>query len=353
MIHRKSRVWALADLRQLYSKDSVGSLMHRVPEGMTLLSSLSVREAVRELSLASYRVPDPCRSGGIFLIRDAQKRILGHTTWSTLIKMNAGASPADALSCSSAAAVDEGGAAAKAPSATALEGPLLIDSSVAEVGTAAAPGREPVYAYTCGGEGGGEGAEPGTAVVEAAAVVQSLKPLESLKQHPADLLLLSVLQPFVHVLRVDDSTDELLRLQMIAVAPVIPVIDAEGILVGVVRPRDAMLLMQTRISQLLSGDGDSYSKSTVLFLVKKRIVWLLLLAVLNFGVSDGGRLRAMVRSATLTLPPLPLPTSRLPPSSAPSKRRSKRISCSRASSPCSRAWAATLARRRAALSLPR
>ncbi len=240
------------DLRRRYPKDSVGSLMHRVPDGMTLLSSLSVREAVRELSLAAYRVADPRRSGGIFLIRDAENRLLGYTEAVTLMKMNAGVGPADALSRSFASAATD-----SAPTAT----------SWGEAAVATKPWGE-------------------------AAVATKL--LKSPQQDPADLMLLSVLQPFIHVLRVDDNTDELLRQQMIVAAPVLPVIDAEGILVGVVRPRDAMLLMQARIAQFLAGDGDSYSKSTVLFLVKKRVVWLLLLAALNFGVSDGGRLRAMV-----------------------------------------------------------
>jgi hypothetical protein len=280
-------VWALADLRQLYTKDSVGSLMHRVPVGMTLPSSLSVREAVRELSLASYRVPDPYRSGGIFLIRDDQKRLLGYIAWATLIKMNAGATLADALLC-----YDKSGAAVKAPSTTALgAGVAVAKAGVAVVPEAAAPEHEPVYVYTCGGEGGGEGAEAGATGPSlmkgpaAVAVALAEKSLDSLQQDPADLLLLSVLQPFAHVLLVDDTTDELLRQQLLVTAPLLPVVDAEGILVGIIRPRDAMLLMQTRMSQLMSGDGDSYTKSTVLFLVKKRVVWLLLLAALNFGVS--------------------------------------------------------------------
>jgi Mg/Co/Ni transporter MgtE len=225
------------DLRRQYPKNSVGAIMHRVPDGSTLLSSLTVREAVAELSRGSTRVADPRRLGGIFLVRDGENRLLGWTEAVTLLKINAGVAPADAQSRADGAAAD-------------------------------------------GAPRTGAGAAAAEAAAAALAAVAA-RP----QQDPANFLLLSVLQPLVHVLRVADDTDELLRQALIATVPLLPVVDADGLLVGVIRPRDAHTLMQTRIAFLSSGDGDSYSKSSVLFLVRKRIVWLLILAVLNFGVA--------------------------------------------------------------------
>ena len=230
---------AACDLRRKYPKDSVGAIMHRVPDGGTLLSTLTVREAVAQLALASTRVADPRRLGGVFLVRDGENRLLGWTEAVTLLKISAGVAPADAFSR------DGGAKDAAAPS---------------------------------------EGA--GAAAAEAAASARAAMAARP-QQDPANYLLLSVLQPLVHVLRVTDDTDELMRQMLIATVPILPVVDADGILVGVIRPRDANALMQARIAYLSSGDGDSYSKSSVLFLVRKRILWLIILAVLNFGVRRG------------------------------------------------------------------
>jgi Mg/Co/Ni transporter MgtE len=265
------------DLRRKYPKDSVGSLMHRIPDGMTLLSSLTVGEAIREISLASYRVSDPRRSGGIFLVRDGENRLLGYTEAITLLKMNAGVAPADALSRTDGYSVKALGAGvADGSSIKALGVGVANGSSIKALGAGVADGSS-IKALGAG-----------AAVAEAVAAALAVTPRAGPKQNPADYLLLSVLQPIVHVLRVDDNTDELLRQQMIATVPLLPVVDDAGILMGVIRASDAVQLMQARISYLSSGDGDSYSKSSVLFLVKKRVVWLLILAALNFGVRIWG-----------------------------------------------------------------
>ena len=64
-------------------------------------------------------------------------------------------------------------------------------------------------------------------------------------------------------------------------------VDAEGVLKGLVRHHDALKVLNDRIATISAGDSGihSYSKASAFLLVKKRLFWLLVLAALNFGVA--------------------------------------------------------------------
>jgi magnesium transporter len=103
-----------------------------------------------------------------------------------------------------------------------------------------------------------------------------------------DAQLLDVHAPVALVLRTDDPTEELLRQFTVADVGLVPVLDERGRLAGVVRPRDAMKLLNKRLEQALAASDTgitSYSKASWHLLVRKRIFWLLVLAMLNFGVA--------------------------------------------------------------------
>ena len=94
--------------------------------------------------------------------------------------------------------------------------------------------------------------------------------------------------PVALVLRTGDATEELLRQFTVADVGLVPVVDDDGKLLGVVRPRDAMKLLNKRLEQALAASDTgitSYSKAPWHLLVRKRIFWLFVLALLNFGVA--------------------------------------------------------------------
>jgi len=98
----------------------------------------------------------------------------------------------------------------------------------------------------------------------------------------------SVTRSLQLVLCTKDPTDELLRQFTVADMWLVPVVDDEGTLVGVVRPRDALKLLNKRLEQALAASDTgitSYSKAPWWFLVRMRIFWLFVLAMLNFGVA--------------------------------------------------------------------
>jgi magnesium transporter len=101
------------------------------------------------------------------------------------------------------------------------------------------------------------------------------------------LLLSDVVTPFLSVPEVGDESDELLRMFTVSPHATLPVVDAEGVLKGLVRHHDALKVLNDRIATISAGDSGihSYSKASAFLLVKKRLFWLLVLAALNFGVA--------------------------------------------------------------------
>jgi len=247
---------AACDFVRCFPEGSVGRLMHRVPPGMALAGSTTVAKAAADVASATVgRGPDPRRTGGIFLIRDSSNALLGWTDAPSIAKVSAGARMDHVRyyglgeqATSSWVAADLGkGAAPASPETETLKLPAPWAETEAEA--------------------------------------EASPPSSSSQQTLANIAF-----PLVHVLRVDDDADELLRQFGVADYACLPVVDAGGVLLGVVRPRDAVRVLNARYAALLSASSTdtgitSYSKSSVVLLIRKRIVWLLILAALNFGVA--------------------------------------------------------------------
>lgn len=269
VLHADER--AACDMVRQYGADSVGRVMHRVPPGMALVGTTTVDEAVAALSDCQDRAVDPRRSGGILLVRSHDNRLLGWTDLSTLVKLSRGGRVEDLRYAGMDEAVPStaAGKAAAAGREAAAEKEAavgLLHAADATSVSVDSPSPPELVAHPV--KAGGQGAD----AVETAPGARTVQ---------------SVAFPLVHLLQVDDDTDELLRQYSVTDLSTIPVVDAGGMLLGVVRPRDAVKLLNARVAAASSADTGitSYSKSSVLLLVRKRIIWLLILAALNFGVA--------------------------------------------------------------------
>lgn len=255
---------ASVDITRLFPQESVGRVMHRIPPAMCLLSSLSVEQALMEIRKAGKETGwgnDPRRSGGMLLIRDAHNKMVGWTDLATLLRVCEGAAVGDVRYHGTEVAVggDTG----------ALHEPIV-----------------PLAAPVVGGASVDNMSSTSSSSDSAPAVsADALKPV-LLASGPTSLLS-ALAYPLLHTLQVTDDVEEMLRVYSVAEYSCIPVVDGEGVLQGVVRGRDAVKLYAAKLAAAGSSDTGikSYSKSSVLLLVRKRIVWLLILAALNFGVA--------------------------------------------------------------------
>ena len=279
------------DLARAYGATSVGRLMHHVPPSMVLLATSSVAEALAALAArgggsggGGGKPAGPAAEtrtggagsagsagsaryvGGLLLVRDAQNKLLGWTDAAALLAAHQQPATAAALDGSSDGA-NRPAPPAPAPAALRVSySARNLSAAAAAAALAPAPAPAPEAGSSAGS---GAGAMPPAAAAATA------------------LLLSDVVTPFLSVPEVSDESDELLRMFTVSPHATLPVVDAEGVLKGLVRHHDALKVLNDRIATISAGDSGihSYSKASAFLLVKKRLFWLLVLAALNFGVA--------------------------------------------------------------------
>lgn len=245
------------DLKRGYPVDSVGRIMHHVPTGMALLSTITVGQALEAVGSLNRVAVDPKRSGGVLFVRTSQNKLVGWTDSTALLRLAHGMSAHDA-SYYGKDAVAQAIASKK----------VVGDSNPESESTAAASSSS-------------------TQLSNVAESPRSPKAATPIDIEASNRILADVAFPFLHVLQTTDNTDELLRQYSVSDNSALPVVDAEGILLGVVRARDSIKLLNARIATISAGDSGihSYSKASPILLVQKRLFWLFVLAALNFGVA--------------------------------------------------------------------
>jgi len=268
------------DLARGYGTASVGRIMHHLPPEMILLAGSTVDEALatlaeRNAAKLAERGDATRRARGMLLVRDEQNRLVGWTDAATLLGLQRVASSSKA-----AAGVGSGGEQLplKQLQSPEQEPALLRRPSAAarRLSAAAAAAAVP----DAGGASAGAGAMPPELPAAPLLSPPSLPP-------PPPQLLSDIATPFLSVPKVTDENDELLRLLTVSPHSTLPVVDSDGVLMGLVRHHDAIRVLNDRIATISAGDSGihSYSKASAFLLVKKRLFWLLVLAALNFGVA--------------------------------------------------------------------
>jgi len=273
---------AATDLARAYGTASVGRIMHHLPPEIILLASSTVDEALatlaeRNVGKLAERDDAKRRARDMLLVRDAENRLVGWTDAATLLGLQRAASSKVAAAGSGAEAGGEQPPPKQEPA------PLRRPSAAARRLSSAAA----AVAATAASAGASVGAGAGATPSEAPAAAQ---PPPSPQQPPPPrrpLLLSEVATPFLSVPKVTDESDELLRQLTVSTHSTLPVVDSDGVLMGLVRHHDAIRVLNERIATISAGDSGihSYSKASAFLLVKKRLFWLLVLAALNFGVA--------------------------------------------------------------------
>jgi Mg/Co/Ni transporter MgtE len=263
------------DLARAYGTASVGRIMHHLPPEIILLASSSVDEALatlaeRHAAKLGERDDATRRARGMLLVRDAENRLVGWTDAATLLGLQRAGSSRAAAAGTSAEAVGEQPPPKQEPAPPRRPSAAARRLSSAAAAAAAASAGASV--------GTGAGAMPS----EAPAAAQPPPPPQ---RRP--LLLSEVATPFLSAPKVTDESDELLRQLTVSSHSTLPVVDSDGVLMGLVRHHDAIRVLNERIATISAGDSGihSYSKASAFLLVKKRLFWLLVLAALNFGVA--------------------------------------------------------------------
>ena len=275
---------AATDLARAYGTASVGRIMHHLPPEMILLASSSVDEALatlaeRNAAKLAERDDATRRARGMLLVRDAENRLVGWTDAATLLGLQRAAT---SKAAAAAAAAVGAGADAGGEQPPPKQEPALP--------------RRPSAAARRLSAGASVGAGAGAMPSEAPAVAQPPSPQpqppqpqtpQQQQQRRQPMLLSEVATPFLSVPKVTDESDELLRQLTVSSHSTLPVVDSDGVLMGLVRHHDAIRVLNERIATISAGDSGihSYSKASAFLLVKKRLFWLLVLAALNFGVA--------------------------------------------------------------------
>ena len=246
------------DLKRGYPIDSVGRIMHHVPSGMALLSTMTVGQALEAVGSLTRVAVDPKRSGGVLFVRTSHNKLVGWTDSTALLRLAHGMSAHDA-SYYGHDAVAQVVAAKKPIQDSTTESVISATSSLASSSSTSATTESP----------------------------RSPKSSTPIDIEASNRTLADVAFPFLHVLQTTDNTDELLRQYSVSDNATLPVVDSEGVLLGVVRARDSIKLLNARIAAISAGDSGihSYSKASPMLLVQKRLFWLFVLAALNFGVA--------------------------------------------------------------------
>ena len=249
------------DLKRGYPVDSVGRIMHHVPTGMALLSTITVGQALEAVGSLNRVAVDPKRSGGVLFVRTSQNKLVGWTDSTALLRLANGMSAHDASYYGKDAVAQV--AATKKTIGDSNTDTLSSASSSSSSSSSSIP------------------------LSNAAESPRSTKAATPINIEASNRILADVAFPFLHVLQTTDNTDELLRQYSVSDNATLPVVDAEGILLGVVRARDSIKLLNARIATISAGDSGihSYSKASPMLLVQKRLFWLFVLAALNFGVA--------------------------------------------------------------------